>query len=497
MVVVITSTPAQGEHPSPTLTALPQLTAAAGSDAAPAVTLATGTSAAQHIVQWGDTLSQIAAQYDVSLASILAVNDLENPDLLEINQIISLPQAPVTYTLAFQIIPDARLVRSASAQSFDTAAFIRSRPGIIGSLNIPVATRQADGSALTDILSASQIVERVSLEYSVDPRILLALLEYRAGWLSQTDIAPERQLHPFISPEQSYGIDRAGLYNQLAWLADQLNFGYYDWKYRGKTILDFPDGSRLLYHPDLNAGSVALQYVFSRLSSFEDWKNDVSKAGFYATYTAYFGKPHHDNVPTIPAGLSQPQLSLPFRPGEIWRFTGGFHGGWGQGSAWAALDFTPPDENSYGLCYTARFPTTSVATGKVVRMADGVIVIDLDQDGNEGSGWTILYLHITRDESLQLGQIVEAGDILGYASCFGGYATATHLHIARRYNGEWIPADCIQCPSTAVMPPFVMSNWRAVGLPNQAYQGFLVNVVDNRRVAAEQGRNTKINEISW
>lgn len=493
MVVVITSTPVQGEPSSPTLAALPQLTAAAGSDAA----LVTGVSAAQHIVQWGDTLSQIAAQYDVSLASILAVNDLENPDLLEVNQIINLPQVPVTYTLAFQIMSDARLVRSAKAQSFDTAAFIRSRPGIIGSLNIPVATRQADGSALTDILSASQIVERVSLEYSVDPRILLALLEYRAGLLSQADTAPERQLYPFISPEQSYGIDRSGLYNQLAWLADQLNFGYYDWKYRGKTILDFPDGNRLLYHPDLNAGSVALQYVFSRLSPFEDWKNDVSEAGFYATYTAYFGNPLDDKVPTIPAGLSQPPLSLPFRPGEIWRFTGGFHGGWGQGSAWAALDFTPPDEGSYGLCYTARFPTTSVARGKVVRMADGVIVIDLDQDGNEGSGWTILYLHIVRDESLQLGQIVEAGDILGYASCFGGYATATHLHIARRYNGEWIPADCVQCPSTAVMPSFVISNWQAVGLPNQAYQGFLVNMTDNRRVTAEQGRNTKINEISW
>ena len=497
MVVVITSTPAQDEHSAPTLAAFPQPTPAAGSDAAPAVTLVTDTSAAQHIVQWGDTLSQIAAQYDVSLASILAVNDLENPDLLEVNQIINLPQVTVTYTLASQIMSDARLVRSASAQSFDTAAFIRSRPGIIGSLNIPVATRQANGSALTDILSASQIVERVSLEYSVDPRILLALLEYRAGWLSQADIVQERQLYPFISPEQSYGIDRAGLYNQLAWLADQLNFGYYDWKYRGKTILDFPDGGRLLYHPDLNAGSVALQYVFSRLSSFEAWKNDVSEAGFHATYTAYFGNPLHDNVPTIPASLSQPQLSLPFQPGEIWRFTGGFHGGWGQGSGWAALDFSPPDEGSDGLCYTARFPTTSVAKGEIVRMADGVIVVDLDQDGNEGSGWTILYLHIVSDESLQLGQIVEAGDILGYASCFGGYATAAHLHIARRYNGEWIPADCVQCPSTAVMPPFIMGGWQAVGLPNQAYQGFLINMVDNRRVAAEQGRNTKINEISW
>lgn len=492
-VIVITSTPDQVEHSSPSLEA----TATAALDSAPAADLATGASAAQHIVQWGDTLSQIAAQYDVSLASILAINDLENPDLLEVNQVIQLPQAPVTYTPAFQIMPDSRLIRSAGAQAFDTAAFVRSQPGIIRSLSVPVGTRQADGSALIDTLTASQIVERVSLEYSVDPRILLALLEYRAGLLSQSDVAQESWLHPFISREESPGIDRAGLYNQLAWLADQLNFGYYGWKYRGRTTLDFADGERLLYHPDLKAGSVALQYVLARLHSFEDWRRAVGEAGFYAAYRDYFGDPFNDEALTVPADLSQPQLSLPFRSGETWRFTGGFHGGWGNGSAWAALDFSPPNEASYGFCYTARFPTTSVAKGKVLRIANGAVVIDLDEDGNEGTGWTILYLHIVQDESLQLGQTVEAGDVLGYASCAGGYATATHLHIARRYNGEWIPADCVQCPSTVAAPPFIMGNWRAIGLANQAYQGFLVNVADNRRVTAEQGRNTTINEISW
>jgi len=491
-VVIITSTPIQPEH------SLPVLTAAPASGPAPDSTLPTGTGPARHIVQSGENLSQIAAQYDVSLASILAVNNLENPDFLEVDQIINLPQIPVTYTLAWRTMPDSRLVRSVSAQSFDTAAFIRSQPGIIPSLNGPVVTRQANGAALTDILPASQIVERVSLEYSIDPRILLAFLEYRAGLLSQSDVDEVRQLYPLIRPEQSYGINRSGLYNQLAWLADQLNFGYYDWKYRGKTTLEFSDGSRLHYHPDLNAASVALQYVFSRLRSLADWQLDVSEDGFYATYQAYFGNPFDDEFTTVPPSLSQPQLSLPFQSGEIWRFTGGFHGGWGPGSAWAALDFAPPDKpaDHYGPCYTARFPTTSVAPGKIVRISNGAIVLDLDQDGNEGTGWTILYLHIVKDASLQSGQTVAAGDILGYASCSGGYSTATHLHIARRYNGEWIPADCAHCPSASAMPPFVMSSWQAVGLPNQEYQGFMMNLADGRRVVAEQGI-TSINEISW
>jgi len=40
---------------------------------------------------------------------------------------------------------------------------------------------------------------------------------------------------------------------------------------------------------------------------------------------------------------------------------------------------------------------------------------------------------------------------MGYPSCVGGHATGTHVHIARKYNGEWIMADSVI--------PFVMSGW--------------------------------------
>jgi len=36
---------------------------------------------------------------------------------------------------------------------------------------------------------------------------------------------------------------------------------------------------------------------------------------------------------------------------------------------------------------------------------------------------------------------VKIGDPIGHPSCEGGKATGTHVHIARKYNGEWIPAD--------------------------------------------------------
>lgn len=451
---------------------------------------------AAHTVKPGETLTRIAERYDVSISALLNANDLPNPDFLEVGQVINLPQAPVAYTPSFRIVPDSRLVRSIGASGFDTEGFLRSQPGVLHRMRLMTPMRLADGRQRDDQLTGSQVVERVSREYSVDARLLLAFLEHFAQLVTSPDVDEETQLYPILAPAPSSGILRGGLYNQLSWLADQLNKGYYGWKYRGKTILESADGSRRYYHPDLNAGTIAVQFAMAQVGSPEEWEANNGENGLYATYRRLFGDPAANAHETAPANLRQPRLTLPFPRGDAWRFTGGFHGGWGNGSAWAAVDFAPPDKNT-GWCYTSAFPITAVARGVIARMGDGVIVLDLDEDGDEGSGWTILYLHVSPHDALRESQVVDAGNILGYTSCAGGFSTATHLHIARRYNGEWLPADCNRCPAGADVPAFVMSDWKVVGLGSQLYQGFLVNTQDNRSVIAEQGRFTDVNAISW
>jgi hypothetical protein len=61
--------------------------------------------------------------------------------------------------------------------------------------------------------------------------------------------------------------------------------------------------------------------------------------------------------------------------------------------------------------------------------------------------------------------LVEQGDLLGHPSCEGGTATGTHVHFARKYNGEWILADG--------PIPFELSGWVAQG-GAKPYQGALV-----------------------
>jgi hypothetical protein len=70
-----------------------------------------------------------------------------------------------------------------------------------------------------------------------------------------------------------------------------------------------------------------------------------------------------------------------------------------------------------------------------------VVVLDLDEDGDERTGWDILYLHVATVGRASVGRTLKTGDPVGYPSCEGGTATGTHIHIVRKYNGEWIPVD--------------------------------------------------------
>ena len=481
-----------------------QPTVAAATANGPANNLATGPEPvatapiSSHRVVAGDTLTRIAERYGLSVASLMRANNLSNPNLLHVGQIISLPAPPVDYTPAFRILPDSLLVRSITAGDFDVERFISSHEGALKALTVHLTKTRFDGTTESGSFSAAEIVERVSLEYSVDPRILIAFLEFATGMLTQSAVDEETKLFPLRQAEAYNRVQRAGLYNQLSWLADQLNQGYYGWKYRGEVIIELDDGSRLYYEPNLNAGTVAVQHVLAQLPSVADWRQASGEAGIYQIYLKLYGDPERLAHETVLADLEQPVLTLPFPPGDVWRFTGGFHGGWGNGSAWAAVDFTPPRQAGQGgLCYTSVFPATAVARGTIARLDEGVVVLDLDEDSDEATGWTILYLHVDHSDLLREGQQVDAGNILGYASCLGGVTNATHLHLARRYNGEWLPADCNRCPSGVAVPPFVMSNWKVVGLDSQLYQGFMVHQLDNRSAVAEQGRYTAVNEISW
>jgi LasA protease len=112
-----------------------------------------------------------------------------------------------------------------------------------------------------------------------------------------------------------------------------------------------------------------------------------------------------------------------------------------------------------------------------------VVILDLDGDGNEGTGWVILYMHIESRDRVQPGTFLHAGEALGHPSCEGGVSTGTHVHLARKFNGAWIPADG--------PVPFNLSGWVASGT-GEEYVGALTR---NGVVVESFEGNSTINQI--
>lgn len=441
-----------------------------------------------YVVQSGDTLTGIAAAHNVSLEQLLVLNSISDPNLISVGQIILLPPKISSVTSSMVLLPDSRIVRGPGSDQFDVTRFVDGQPGFISKATDLIGDQ---------VFTASEIIERVSREFSVDPRILIAFLEFRSGWCSQQIIKNETfKDYPLgITPDFD-GIDRRGLYRQLAWAANQLNKGYYGWKYTGLSMLEFSDGKRIRIADSLNAGTVALLYLLSRGTDVTQWENDSGQDGFMRVYRAYFDIPDVYPPDLMPIDLVQPDFILPFEPNQVWYFTGGPHGGWGSGSAWSAVDFAPPDDRTDAdpLCYLSEHWVTAVAPGVIARSEDGVVVLDLDFDRDETTGWSVLYLHIGSEGRVTPGQQVQAGDRIGRASCEGGFSNATHVHLARRYNGEWIPAECDGCTMRFPTVPFLLSEWRVYGIANQEYQGYLLK--DGEQRVANQGRQNPSNHIS-
>jgi murein DD-endopeptidase MepM/ murein hydrolase activator NlpD len=269
---------------------------------------------------------------------------------------------------------------------------------------------------------------------------------------------------------------RAGLYRQLSWAANQLNRGYYLWGVNGLSSVQLADSNLVAFPAALNAGTISVQRLFALVDDGSNWTNAVSENGLYAAYVRLFGIPFDLSIESLlPANLSQPVMRLPFKDGDSWSFTGGPHSAWGDSAAWAALDFAPPGD-SYG-CYTTNIWEVAVADGIIDRSENGEVVLDLDGDGLEQTGWTVLYMHVASTDRVKSGTQVKAGDQIGHPSCEGGISNGTHLHLARRYNGVWISADG--------SIPFVLDRWTSHGIGTE-YDGTLTR--GGQTVTAWNGR---------
>ncbi len=423
----------------------------------------------EYTVRRGDTLGAIAIRYDLSMEEIMSMNGMSNPNALQIGQVLRIP---ITVTLvgpADKIIPDSELVYGPAYANFDAIAFAEKAGGYLVGYK-----ERVEGTMMT----GPQIIQLVAQRFSVGPRVLLTILEMEGGWVTQPTVSQTQADYPMGHND---GV-RVGLYKQSFWMANVLNAGYYGLHDGNQPIVRFSDRKRARFAQSINPGTAAIQNAMAIDATYDEWLDRIGANGFSATYRKLFGDPFsYARDPVLPPDLKQPTLRLPFPDGHLWYLTGGPHAGWVDGSAWAALDFTPKDQA--GSCWTSADWAIAAAPGKIVQAEKGRVVENLSGTDFAGNGWSLLYMHMADNDRVDVGTVVKTGDHIGHPSCTGGAAETSHLHFARLYNGQWMFAGDSKTP-------MVLSGWVAQGAP-QEYDGKLIRGTEEREADNAQvpGKN--------
>lgn len=406
-----------------------------------------------YTVQSGDTLNVIASHFGVAPEEILSSQPLQTQGLLTPGQTLVIPKLPEDAPFPRFLLPDSEIVNSPCGRNFNIQEFVNASNGRLSTYTQDLNSH---------LLSGADIVKLVSENTSVNPHFLLAFIEFRSQWVLGNPATPDLA-YPLGLNTPNY----EGLFLELSLSAKILNTGYYAWRQGMMTELTFADGGSARISPELNAGSVALQYLFSQLFRQSSWENALyGPEGFLSIYQKMFGDPMacaQTVEPLFPEEIQIPTLELPFAPGEEWALTGGLHNDWNTGTPLGALDFAPITGEP--PCVVSRAWVRASASGIVTRSENGVLQLALVDDAGKTTGWELLYLHVAEKDRASVGTRIITNDPIGHPSCEGGVSTGTHVHLARMYHGEWIGAGD---PF-----PYILSGWLA--LPGEKpFQSILV-----------------------
>src|SRR5271157_160265 len=164
--------------------------------------------------QSGDTLVGLAGRFGVEPSQISSSRAIPAASLIPSGQLLSIPNRLGTTGPGAVLLPDSEVVYSTTAADFDAATFVRAAGGFLNGYSETVDKQT---------LSGAQIVQRVADETSINPRLLLAVLDYRAHWVTGQPADPNSLDYPIGFADAAY----KGLYEELNIAARQLSIGYY------------------------------------------------------------------------------------------------------------------------------------------------------------------------------------------------------------------------------------------------------------------------------
>lgn len=274
--------------------------------------------------------------------------------------------------------------------------------------------------------------------YSINPKVILALLEQRSRLLSVANPSSD-QLGWALGYQGENG-NRRGLAAQIRWAVKQMLYAKRD--YPQYAPLTYADNSSAPPPPGLSLSEYIIARVLAPTSTPD--RLPALLQGFQQTYTRLFGDPR-------PAPEGWPQPSAPFlawpleQPAAVTSFFD--HGGpfltrnvasgvttyWGRTETDIAFAYNGHD----GWDYAAAPPdlVLAAASGEVVfagNADDGcatrAVIVD------HGNGYRTLYWHLARVDA-EFGQRIARGQPLGVVG-ESGCANGPHLHFGVQYLGR-------------------------------------------------------------
>jgi len=231
-----------------------------------------------YTAQSGDTLPLLAVRFNTTVEEIRQANP-QIPDAattMPPGFPMKMPiYARALWGTSYQIIPDSAFVYGPDFISFDLPAFLEGTSGWFKDYHYYVQNANQDAAGLLMLIAEN---------YSINPRLLLALLEYRAQALTNPEHDSASELN-ILMPEHTY----TGVYRQLSHTADLLNDAYYRYRQGEIITIEHLNGEIENIDPWQNAGTAALQVYFSQFLDGEDYKRAIGPDGLAKTYQQLFG----------------------------------------------------------------------------------------------------------------------------------------------------------------------------------------------------------------
>jgi hypothetical protein len=323
---------------------------------------------------------------------------------------------------AQSVLSDGQFVWGPNAADFDPRAYLQARKSPL----LPYADHLALWADYT----------------SVNPQVLLTVLEIQLGWVSRID--------PATTPEQ--------IEAQIEETAMDLAMAFYEHLYlwgarrpagqpapAGGPVILLDDGSAQLLDPATTSGSYAVARVLGSPPAVDGLQAQAVSSDGTEVFPQVFGSLFPGVDPLDSSNLITPQaappadlLQLPFPLGATWVASGAHS--WNGGSyppPYSSLDFftggatcsNPP--NLFAV---------AAATGSATRPYGYDCWLELDH----GGGWVTSYYHLQHLYSgAPLTRNGKAGTI-ACEICAGGFATGPHVHFSLKFNGAYTSVEGIK-----------------------------------------------------